>query len=328
LTPIPWGDSNSLRIGDWVLAMGNPLDLRGSVSKGIVSAKGRQIGVADIEHLIQTDAMINPGNSGGPLVNIRGELVGINVAIATNSGFFQGIGFAIPSNDAKRVYDQIMEHGRILRGYVGVFLHDLEDDLTKRALGVPVETRGVVVINVVKDGPAAKAGVQMWDVITHVDDIAVSAFPELLRVVSQKEIGDRAKLGILRPTGDEPEKLSLQMEVTERPAENAVSEVVRERRVGQGEVPTLARSGLTLKPSGAGGPEGVEIVEVAARSAGARAGLRKGDIIMEIDHQPIASVDDARRAMAAHQGGRPMLVLYWGTRDRETREMLTGLDVD
>jgi serine protease Do len=128
LKPLPWGDSSKMRIGDWVIAIGNPLGLRGSVSKGIVSAKGRKIGKAGIEHLIQTDAMINPGNSGGALVNLRGELIGVNMAIATTSGFFQGIGFAVPSNDAKYITDQVIETGKIERGYIGISMRNLDDD--------------------------------------------------------------------------------------------------------------------------------------------------------------------------------------------------------
>jgi Do/DeqQ family serine protease len=191
------GDSDNLQVGDVVLAFGNPFGLGGTVTMGIVSAIGRgDIGVADYEDFIQTDAAINPGNSGGALVNTRGEVVGINTAILSRSGGYQGVGFAIPSNMAREVLDSLVKHGRVLRGYAGLGLQRLTPELA-RAFGLS-EPRGAVVNALDPNGPAADAGLQRGDVILSLGDKPVASVEELRTRMSRLKPGERATLGVAR----------------------------------------------------------------------------------------------------------------------------------
>jgi len=192
------GDSDGLLVGDVVLAFGNPFGLGGTVTMGIVSAIGRgDIGVADYEDFIQTDAAINPGNSGGALVNTRGEVIGINTAILSRSGGYQGVGFAIPSNMAREVLDSLVRHGRVLRGYAGFGLQRLTPDLA-RAFGLPDTRGGALVIAFDPDGPAAEAGLRRGDVILALGDRPIASDEELRTQMSRLKPGERASLGVAR----------------------------------------------------------------------------------------------------------------------------------
>jgi S1-C subfamily serine protease len=191
------GDSDRLQVGDIVLAFGNPFGLGGTVTMGIVSAMGRgNIGVADYEDFIQTDAAINPGNSGGALVNTRGEVVGINTAIFSRSGGYQGIGFAIPSNMVREVLDGILANGRVVRGYAGVAVQALTPDLA-RAFGLG-DARGAVVTSVDPAGPAAAAGLRRGDVIVALRDRPIASDEELRTRLSRLKPGERVSLGVVR----------------------------------------------------------------------------------------------------------------------------------
>jgi Do/DeqQ family serine protease len=191
------GDSEGLQVGDIVLAIGNPFGLGGTVTMGIVSAIGRgSLGIADYEDFIQTDAAINPGNSGGALVSTRGEVVGINTAIYSRSGGYQGIGFAIPSNMARGVLDSILETGRVVRGYAGLYIQRLTPD-TARAFGIE-EARGALVAAVDPDGPAARAGLRRGDVIVSFRGRPVASEAELRTQMSRLKPGETARLGVAR----------------------------------------------------------------------------------------------------------------------------------
>jgi serine protease Do len=191
------GDSDRLQVGDIVLAFGNPFGLGGTVTMGIVSAIGRgNIGVADYEDFIQTDAAINPGNSGGALVNTRGEVVGINTAILSQSGGYQGVGFAIPSNMVREVLDSLIKNGRVIRGYAGLALQAITPDLA-HAFSLP-DTHGAVVASVDPDGPAAEAGLRRGDVIVSLKSRLVATDDELRTQMSRLKPGDRTTLGVLR----------------------------------------------------------------------------------------------------------------------------------
>ena len=190
------GDSGSLEIGDWVLAIGSPFELEATVSAGIISGKGRSIAQIRRGRLLQTDAAINPGNSGGALVNLEGEVVGINTAIATNSRGFQGVGFAIPSNRARWVVRELLEHGEVRRAYLGIRIGEIDAAVARR-LGVPVRS-GVLVGEVIAESPAADAGIEANDIIVEFDGLKVRSPQDLQDAVEQKPLGTRQTVRILR----------------------------------------------------------------------------------------------------------------------------------
>jgi len=193
-TTLKMGDSESMRVGDWVIAIGNPYGLDHTVTAGVVSAKGRPIKIESrvYKNLIQTDAAINPGNSGGPLLNTSGEIIGINTAINAQA---QGIGFAIPINTAKEVLSELIENGKIVRPYIGIWLQPVDEEMAKY-LGV--EKRGIIVVNVIKGGPADKAGVLKYDVIISVDDTEINNYDELQDILRDRQVGDKIMLEIIR----------------------------------------------------------------------------------------------------------------------------------
>jgi Do/DeqQ family serine protease len=193
-------DSDKVRVGDWVIAVGNPFNLASTVTAGIVSAKARNIHILSdnsaIESFIQTDAAVNPGNSGGALVNLRGELIGINTAIATPTGTFAGYAFAVPSNIVKRVMTDLIENGKVDRGYLGVVIEDLSSQLA-REMGVDL-SQGVVVVNLAQNGSAHKAGVKVKDIILEVEGAAIQNTPQLLEILASRKPGDELNVVVLR----------------------------------------------------------------------------------------------------------------------------------
>ena len=197
LTSVTIGDSDGLRVGDVVLAIGNPFGVGQTVTMGIVSATGRsQLGISTFENFIQTDAAINPGNSGGALINTAGYLIGINTAIFSRSGGSQGIGFAIPASLAKTVMQQIIEHGRAIRGWLGIEAQDITPELADSfGLG---DTTGIIIAGVLRDGPAAQAGLKPGDIITHVDGIVVGDAKTLINLIAGIPPQGKTKLGVLR----------------------------------------------------------------------------------------------------------------------------------
>jgi serine protease Do len=319
LPTIPWGDSDKLQVGEYVLAIGNPFGLNQTVTMGIVSAVGRaNVGIAEYEDFIQTDAAINPGNSGGALVNIRGELIGINTAIFSQSGGYMGVGFAVPSNMAKSVMDSLVKSGKVIRGWLGVSIQDVTPELAKQ-FALP-ETKGALVTDVLEDSPAAKAGLQQGDVIISFDGKPVENTGILRNHVAQTPVGKKVQVGVIR---DKKEK-DFELLIAEQPKELASGE---EESSGapEGEVST-ALSGIEvrdLSPSLAQqyglskSDRGVVITQVEQGSAAADSGLREGDLIVEINRQAVKSVKDYDR-LAAKVGKEDTVLLLVNRQGRNS----------
>ncbi|OLB93746.1 MAG: hypothetical protein AUH30_19410 [Candidatus Rokubacteria bacterium 13_1_40CM_68_15] len=291
---IPLGDSKRVDVAEVVLAIGNPFGLSQTVTMGIVSAVGRaNLGIADYEDFIQTDAAINPGNSGGALVNARGELIGINTAIFSQNGGYMGIGFAVPVNMGRQVMEQIIKRGRLTRGYLGLTVQDLTPAVA-RGLGLS-EARGVLVADVSPDGPAAAAGIRRGDVITAVDGKPVDDVGHFRNLVADTPPGTRVRLTVKRDGREEP----IEVAVGELPDRT----------------PTAAAAGARGRPDAAGlsvadvtpelvrrlglpsGIHGVVVTEVSPTGRAAEAGLRAGDVIQEVNRRPVRSAQDFTRAL-------------------------------
>ena len=282
--PLPLGDSDALRVGDWVIAIGNPFGLNHTVTAGIVSAKGRVIGSGPYDDFIQTDASINPGNSGGPLFNIQGEVVGINTSIFTTSGGNIGIGFAVPINMARTIIAQLKEEGTVTRAWLGISVQHLTPDLAK-SFGRDT-AQGVLVAHVTPDGPAADAGIKIGDIITALDGKPITKVQDLARITSTLPIGATVDMAIVREGTDKT--VSIQVERAEEPAlpetnNHAVDVGMQVQELS----PEAARHwGYTdLK-------EGVIIKSVLPGSPAAEAGLQPGDMIVEINRKPIKTLTE------------------------------------
>jgi serine protease Do/serine protease DegQ len=296
LTALPLADSDDLRVGDFVVAIGNPFGLGQTVTSGIVSALGRTgLGIEGYEDFIQTDASINPGNSGGALVNLRGELVGINTAIIAPGGGNVGIGFAIPINMAQQIMDQLVTHGEIRRGRLGVTAQDLTPDLAQ-AFGLQ-ERRGTVVAEVAKGSPADQAGVRVGDIIVSVNGRAVESAAEV-----------RNRIGLLR-VGEE-----VSMELLRDGKTQRIRAVIQEPRLSQLDGkrlhPRLAGASFGNIEEGMpqyGRVEGVLLSELDPRSPAAYSGLRPGDLVTSVNRQAIKNIDEMEQA--ARNAGQNGLLL-------------------
>jgi serine protease Do len=294
---IRWGDSDALRVGDFAIAVGNPFGLSHTVTMGIISAVGRAgMGItdADYEDLIQTDAAINPGNSGGPLVNTRGELVGINTAIFSKSGGYQGIGFAVPSNMARLVMEQLVTSGRVVRGWLGVSMQELSPPLAK-AFGHG-SLKGVLVSDTMPGSPAREAGLENGDIIVGFGRTPVEGPAELRNLVAKSRPGQSAKLTVVR----KGRKRTVEVEVGELPAEHEsprsehMPEPMGDAFTGLSVIALTEDIARQLKlPKDA---FGVVVAGVEEGSPGHEAGLKRGDVIHEIDGQRIQSLADFQRA--------------------------------
>jgi Do/DeqQ family serine protease len=278
LTSVPLGDSDLLEVGDFVVAIGNPFGLGQTVTSGIVSALGRSgLDIEGYEDFIQTDASINPGNSGGPLVNLRGEMVGMSTAIIGPSGGNVGIGFAVPANMAKSVLAQLQRHGEVRRGRLGVAAQDLTPEIGE-ALGIGV-VQGAVISQVDSGSPAERAGVRIGDVVVSIDGRPVSDAGDLRNAVGLAPIGDELRLTVLR---DGREK-TLRAEV---------APVAAGIEAGQAGVPLLTGA-LLLEES----EEGVLVGEVEPGSRAWRLGLRPKDLIRGVNRRPVGSLAELRAAL-------------------------------
>ncbi len=298
LPALSLGDSSSLRLGEVVLAVGNPFGLDGTVTMGIVSAQGRSgVGIVDYEDFIQTDAAINPGNSGGALVNLRGELVGINTAIASRSGGYQGIGFAIPTSMARPIMDSLLATGRVERGWLGVAIQDLEPEMLE-AFGMKPGARGVLVGDVMSGSPAEQAGLKNGDVITRLEGAAVEAVQELRNRVALSPAGKVVRVDYVRGGKDKSAKVTLGVL-----PEDGVASLAPEDEAVEGE----ALAGLELAPLDAASrrrfdvPDsvnrGLVVLRVEPGSDAAEAGIRPGDVILEVNRRRVSdlgSFKDAR----------------------------------
>ena len=294
------GDSDKLEVGEWVVAIGNPFGLDSTVTSGIVSAKGRHIGQGPYDNFIQTDASINPGNSGGPLLNLRGEVIGINTAIFSRTGGNIGIGFAIPINLVKEVLPQLRGKGKVTRGYLGVLIQKVTPEIAE-SLGME-KGYGALVANVSKDGPADKAGVKVGDVITEFDGKEIKDSGDLPIIVARTPVDKKVKMKVLR---DKKETV-LNVAVGELKDEEVVAAVPEKGELGltvQRLTPQMAES-LGLEKS-----EGVVVTAVEPSSAADEAGIRRGDIILEVDRKAVRNMDDYKKAIAGARKGRGVLFL-------------------
>jgi serine protease Do len=292
---LKWGDSERLQVGEFVLAIGNPYGLSHTVTMGIISAVGRaNVGIADYEDFIQTDAAINPGNSGGPLVNIKGELIGINTAIFSRTGGYQGIGFAVPSNMVRLVMDQLVQRGKIIRGWIGVTIQELTPELSEK-FGLK-RSSGALVSDVAKDSPAAKAGVIRGDVILEFNGKEVKDVSSLRNMVAQSKTGSEVSMKILR-SGKE---YTVKVIIAEMPRE--IAEVVPSQLPNDSEAEAL--TGLTVmdltkeiaRQLGLYKDEkGVVVVKVEPGSPADEAEIKKCDIIKEIDRKKVDNIGDFNR---------------------------------
>jgi serine protease Do len=294
------GDSDRLEVGEWVVAIGNPFGLDSTVTSGIVSAKGRHIGQGPYDNFIQTDASINPGNSGGPLINLRGEVIGINTAIFSRTGGNMGIGFAIPINLVKEVLPQLRGKGKVTRGFLGVLIQKVTPEIAE-SLGMD-KGNGALVANVTKDGPADKAGVKVGDVIIEFDGKEVKDSSDLPIIVARTSVDRRARMKVLR----DKKEITLTVSVGELKDEEVVASVPEKGELGltvQRLTPQMAES-LGLDKS-----EGVVVSAVEPGSTAEEAGIRRGDVIVEVDRKPVRNLDEYKKAVAAIRKGRGILFL-------------------
>jgi serine protease Do len=290
LEALPLGDSEKLKVGTWVVAIGSPFGLEQTVTAGIVSAKERIIGAGPYDEFIQTDASINPGNSGGPLLNLKGQVIGINTAIVARG---QGIGFAIPVNMAKRVVAQLKERGEVTRGWLGVQIRDLDENLSSYYQLKPFS--GVFVEKVVPGDPADQAGIQASDIIISVDGQAVASGRELANIVANTPIGQKTKVRLIR----DGKKKTIVVKV----AKQADDKVQMASKDSSRDELGLDVAELTTERARQFGLDeddsGVLVIEVERNSKADKAGVSIGDIIKGINRNKVKSIEDYQRLMAA-----------------------------
>ena len=309
---LPLGNDEEMEIGDWVLAFGSPFGLHRSVTQGIISAKGRGLGNSMTQEFLQTDAAINPGNSGGPLVNLRGEVIGINTAISTRSGGYDGVSLAVPVSLAKWVSDQLLTRGEVRRAYVGIAMQSVNADLA-RAFDLEVP-HGVAVTSIVKDSPADKAGFREGDVILQVDGRPITTLRKMHGVVEKLNIGQQYVIRILR----DGEEQDLKITVAERPAnlgelpptegglspENEQSADVEQIGISIQNLTEELAEQLGM-PSG----QGVVITSVKRNSPASRVGLEPGMVITRVGQRSIATTEEAEAAFLQANGSNQVLLL-------------------
>ncbi len=289
-----WADSEKLEVGEYVLAIGNPFGLNSTITLGIVSAVGRaNMGIEQYENFIQTDAAINPGNSGGALVNTRGELVGINTAIFSRTGGNMGIGFAIPSNMAKGVMDSLVKHGKVVRGYLGVSIQDVNAKIAKQ-FGLD-KARGALVSEVVSASPAEQGGIQTGDVIVRLDGKAIENSTQLRHRVAELPVGQGVEVEVLR----DKKPVKLTVKIAEQPKDMTAS---GESVKGEGKSPAFAglevqnlTPDISRKLNLARGTKGVVVSTVESGSAAEESGVQPGDVIVELNRKAVRNTDDFLR---------------------------------
>jgi serine protease Do len=318
LPEISMGNSDNVQVGQWVLAIGNPLGLNYTVTAGIVSALGRNIGINGdqrgygIENFIQTDAAINPGNSGGALVDINGQLIGINSAIKTNTGYYQGYGFAIPVNMVKTVVPELIKNGKVIRGYIGVNIQTIDETMAK-GLGLD-KAEGVLVQGIVKGGAGEDAGIKVGDVILGVDGRSVNAANELQAIIGSKHPGDVVKLNMFRDGKNFDKEVTLKPR-TDANENQAVQNNMKDNS-SQGEVSSKSVKALGLKIANLDEATksklkidgGVIVTGVDMYSESFMRGMRDGLVIVEANKQKISNVDDFVNAVNEKNKGDSILL--------------------
>jgi len=301
LRPAPLGDSDSLRVGEWVLAIGNPFALDNTVTAGIVSAIGRNINQGPYDNFIQTDAAINPGNSGGPLINTRGEVIGINTAIFSRSGGNIGIGFAIPINLVGEIVPQLKAKGRVTRGWLGVMIQRVTPEIAD-SLGYD-HADGALVAEVVPDGPAAKAGIEQGDIITEFDGSDVKESTDLPRLVARTPIGKRVSVTVRR--GNDEREFTVEIGELEEAAPTTPAST--SERLGLSVQTLTSEIAETLGISG--DVHGVVVTSVEEGGPAAEAGIRRGDVVLEVNRRPVRNVRQYERALKGGSKGTSVLLL-------------------
>jgi serine protease Do len=303
LKPAVLGDSDIMNVGDWVVAVGSPFGLEQTVTQGIISAKGRIIGAGPYDDFLQTDAAINPGNSGGPLVDLEGEVIGINTAITSRSGGNEGVSFAIPVNMAKKVYGDIMQKGKVVRGWLGVSIQDLTPEL---AAHFRVK-EGVLIAQVFKGGPSEKAGIRQGDVVVEFGGKKVGKYRELQALVAGTQTGKDTEIKVIR----EGRERTLTINIGERNLESLKAPVLPETAQGADVLgiivtaitPDIARQyGVTAK-------QGVIVLNVTQGSAAEDAGVMKGDVIHEVNGNNIKGINDFSAIASKIQKMREVVLL-------------------
>ena len=305
LPTIKWGDSDKLKVAETVLAIGSPYGLSQTVTTGIVSAVGRaNVGIADYEDFIQTDAAINPGNSGGALVNVRGELVGINTAIFSTSGGYQGIGFAIPTNMAKTVMDSLIKKGKVIRGWFGVTIQPLTPELAKQF--DLKEEKGALVGDVIEGSPAEKAGLQRGDVIIEYDGKKIEEPYQLRNMVANTTPGQEVELKIIRENKTETKKVTISELPAEmqKPSKSEYNNLLRGVTVQDLAPEIYNKLNLPKKLKGV-------IVSDIGEDSPATMVLKEGDVLQEINRQKINSVRDYENTAAKIKPGENILLLVF-----------------
>ncbi len=310
LPAITLGSSKSLRLGETVLAIGYPFGIGQTVTKGIISAQGKSLGLVDYEDFIQTDAAINPGNSGGALINEKGELIGINTAIASRSGGSQGIGFAIPVDFANSIMEKLITDGRVVRGYVGVRPDDITSDMVEF---FDLESKdGVLITTVAPDKPADRAGIKRGDVIVEFDGEKIKDTNQFRMLAAEAQPGDRVDVVIVR----DGKKKTVELKIGERDDETAEASKDENAEdisplflgVGLQSLKDEYREALELPND----IDGIIVTDVQRGTPAAEAGLRQGDVIVEVDKKQIENLDDFRNVMDDYDEDKVMVVIFRG----------------
>lgn len=294
-----WGNSDKLKVGQWVVAIGSPFGLEHTVTAGIVSAKGRVIGSGPYDDFIQTDASINPGNSGGPLLNMEGEVVGINTAIVATG---QGIGFAVPVNLAEDIIEQLKKHGEVTRGWLGVAIQDLTGELAEY-YGME-EKKGVLVTDVFEDDPADVAGIKPKDIILSVNGKAVESTRDLTRMIAAISVGDDASIAVLR-NGKEK---TFKVEIAKREDGRIFSKRTKKDKKDELGIQVSELTPELSERYNISDSEGVIVTDLDSKGKGAKAGIAIGDFIKEINHKSVKTVKDYYKAMDEIKPGSDILM--------------------
>lgn len=305
LSSLKWADYDELQVGDVVLAVGSPFGLSSTVTLGIISALGRgNVGIADYEDFIQTDAAINPGNSGGALVNMQGKLIGINTAIFSRTGGSEGIGFAIPSSIALDIVESLTKTGKVVRGWMGVAIQEITPALAK-SFKLPEQRKGVLISDVNENGPSYAAGMKRGDVVVAFNGKEVQSVSQLRNLVARTTVGKEADIKILRDGKEQ----SLKIKVAERPSDEILAKrepvpsapqetikppdnVLAALRVQTLDAAMMSQLNLPAKTTG------VVVSSVESGSPAESAGLQRGDVIQEINHEVVKSLEDYQKASA------------------------------
>lgn len=321
LPVLEFGNSDTTKVGEWVLAIGNPFGLSHSVTAGIISAKGRHIGAGAFDSFLQTDASINPGNSGGPLIDMDGKVVGINTAIVPNG---QGIGFATPSTMAEKIIRQLKAGKKIQRGWLGITMQELDDN-TARAVGLK-EPKGVLVSQVIPGDPADKGGMKTGDVITRVAAAPIDNPSALLARVADMHPGDKVQLTVWRAR----KSIDLHITLGERKA-NIVAEQEMEGDLQQPQIGN--ELGLALRPVeggeealalGLNKPQGLVVIEVVAESAASQVDIAKGDVVLEANQKPVNTVEQLKAVVKSSKTNGLVLLLI----KRHGRNLFRAIPLD